>query len=169
MPIYDLNAIHHSHSHDGETPIFEAIIDESLNEETMCSDNTTIFNPGKIKISVYGGEGDYIPHFHFNAPGIDSCIMLMETRYFSHNSHRDIISDSKTRKKLNAWLETHCKHDDSKTPDLQINGMLMWSAMVKCWNRANNADLPFNEMIKLTQLDYSNIAPYKVRRKLNEI
>lgn len=166
MPIYDLNAIHHSH--DRETPIFEAIIGESLNEETMCSDNTTILS-SNIKISVYGGEGDYIPHFHFNAPGIDSCIMLMETRYFSHNSHRDIISDSKTRNKLNAWLETHCKHDDSKTPDLQINGMLMWSAMVKCWNRANNADLPFNEMIKLTQLDYSNIAPYKVRRKLNEI
>ena len=39
MPIYDLNAIHHSHSHDGETPIFEAIIDENLNEETMSSDN----------------------------------------------------------------------------------------------------------------------------------
>lgn len=166
MPIYNLNAMHHSH--DGETPIFEAIIDENLNEETMRSDNTKILS-SNIKISVYGGEGDHIPHFHFNAPGIDSCIMLMETRYFSHNSHRDIISDSKTRKKLNDWLETHCVHDDSKTPGFNINGLLMWSAMVKCWNRANNDDLPFNEMIKLTQLDYSNIEPYKVRRKLNEI
>lgn len=158
MPIYDLNAMHHSH--DGETPIFEAIIDENLNEETMSSDNTKILS-SNIKISVYVGEGDHIPHFHFNAPGIDSCIMLMETRYFSHNSHKDIISDGKTRKKLNDWLETHCVHNDSKTPGFNINGLLMWPAMVKCWNRANNDDLPFNEMIKLTKLDYSNIAPYK--------
>lgn len=159
MPIYDLNTMHHSH--DGETPIFEAIIDENLDEETMSSDNRTIFNPGKIKISVYGNEGDYIPHFHFNTDSIDSCIMLMEARYFSHNSHKGIISDGKTRKKLNDWLETHCVHDDSKTPGFNINGLLMWSAMVKYWNYANKANLPYDENIKLTSLDYSNIAPYK--------
>lgn len=158
MPIYDLNRIY-DHSHEGEIPVLEINMDDELNEIAMLSNSGTKLLTSSSKVMVYGSEGKNYPHFHFIAPGIDCCIMLHDTRYFTHGSHKGIITDGKTRKLLNKWLETVCVNDNRKAL-ININGLLMWSALVKYWNYANNYNLKYDPEIKLTKLDYSNIKPF---------
>ena len=157
MPIYDLDAMM-NHSHEGETPIFSATIPDIIDEDKIMSSKNTLSS--SVSIYVYKGEGMFIPHFHFicKNPRIDCCIMLMDNRYFTHGPHSDIISDGKTRKNLEKWLNGRCENSD--TPDLKLNGMLTWSAMVKCWNYGNGTNYPYDESIK-SNLDYSHIKPYK--------
>ena len=158
MAIFDVTDLIYHHNHDGETPIIEFKLSDLISEDRMISNMN---EPDNAVISVYSGEGDAYPHFHYKTNKIDACIMIFENRYFSHGSHKGTIEDGKTRKKPDKWLLSTCVNKDEPDNLLKVNGLPIWSAMVKYWNYCYNTKYDSDISNKP---DYRTIEPYKRRR-----
>lgn len=156
MAIYNIEYINslYSHSHENETPVFEATIDDILTEDLVDS-NTKL--KGGLIIRIFAKEGDYIPHFHFYKGSEDragGCIMLFDNRYFEHANHVKKIEDSKSRKILNNWLKTAiCTSKNNE----HMRGKIIWTGMVDYW--FHNSKESYNSDISMMP-DYTYIKPY---------
>lgn len=114
---------------------FRLAISSSILEDIFATSKAN--TPMDTTIIIYPKDGVNIPHFHMINKSIyfDACIQLFENKYFDHGPHASTISDSKTRKLLNKWLEMPC---NSSKPFMK--GYPIWSAMVRYWNLTRGAD-----------------------------
>lgn len=74
----------------------------------------------KVRISVYGAEGEHVPHFHIHPadskfdkkmmPNGDCCIKICEAEYFEHGNHLGKLNNNQA-KNLNDLLKQKYKHD----------------------------------------------------------
>lgn len=147
MPIYDLDKLNEA------MEPFELTIPSSILEDTFATNRVN--TPMYATVIIYPKDGVNIPHFHVINKSIhfDACIQLFENKYFDHGPHASTISDGKTRKLLNKWLEMPC---NSSKP--LMKGYPIWSAMVRYWNltRGTNYDWDIGD-----KPDYSHIYRYK--------
>lgn len=110
------------------------------------------FKGGKYLLYVHVWENDpgNIPHFHVHDIdyNIDTCVMIIENRYFSHGSHIGTLNQ-KQRKALNEFLK-----ESSELFELYTN----YNTIIRIWN-GNNSGKKIDKNLK--QPNYTTISEYK--------
>lgn len=122
-------------NNDGMIVIGDLVLDrDTAYYATMNTSSNMINMPGYShpKVAIYDQEGS-IPHFHIydknpktTPPKLDVAIKVHINQYFNHGSHQGVLSDTKQRRFLNAWL--HQKNHEM--PELTN-----WQRMVYEWNK----------------------------------
>ena len=136
------------------------IVEETINQLTNfnkleeMSVRVGVITPKNYLVYVNTDDSGNIPHFHVvdnNTTGDEfhTCIMIEESRYFTHNSKVDKLTRGKDRKNLDKFLRQ--KFSNSK-----FNGT-NWEYIVMIWNM-NNSNVVIED---IKQPDYSTIEDYK--------
>ena len=124
---------------------------DSISEESIDVDINKI---GKCKITIYSGEGNYIPHFHIksiNAKGnskkFECVVMINKNMFFTHGKYKDTLN-SKQQKQLKEKLSEKYNNTDRT----------IWQHIQDQYYENNKG---CKDKKAESMPDYSNILPYK--------
>lgn len=140
--------------------IIAEVVRNELNNKKLLTEMARVgVMTNNFDVVVYTDDMGFIPHVHIIDKGtggkeFNSCVMLEQSRYFTHGIHTDVFN-SKQRKDFNDFMNQPCR-----SPKYRNN----YEFAVEMWNANNSSsyvqiveDKDGNVIVP----DYTDILPYK--------
>lgn len=116
---------------------------------TESSFKSSLKGMGKCTIEINMREGDNVPHFHLKSSnGFNGCIKIFEPEAFSHGKYKDEITDGKTKKELNKFLNSKLDKRYDQT---------VWEVIRDEWLESHKQHQYPAEYYNMSQPDYSKM------------